>query len=134
MDMENIIYESYDGSIQIDMDTLLVSIWNVYIEMEAGGDNKIFLNDKDFFEKKFDNAYDAAWAVSLSGVWKWTDRFVYFNEGGYVTSFSHWDDENSPIDLDKINISPLIDGLINSLQKNKKGGISPAIHDALQEI
>ena len=105
-------YKNYNDEIEVDLDTVLVSLWNAYIEAEGYG-NKISFNDKGFFEKNFENSYDAAWAVSLSGGWRWTDTFVYFDEDGYLTSFSHWDDERSPIDIDKLDICQLI----NSLKK-----------------
>ena len=96
--------------IDVNMDMVLVSLWNAYVEAE-GRDNKIYVNDADFFNSTFDNSYDAAWAVSLSGRWSWTDEFVYFDDEGYITSFSHWDDERSPINLDKLDISQLINNL-----------------------
>lgn len=134
MEMENVFYVNYDGCIQISFDALIIGMWNRYIEYNECK-NKICLNNKEFFEKSFNNSYDAAWAATLSGRWDWKDDFVYFGDDGYLTSFSHWDDENSPIDLDKINISPLIDGLKKIPQKNKKEkSISRAIHDALQEV
>ena len=120
--------------VEVNMDTVMVSLWNAHIVAEGYG-NKISFNDKGFFDSAFENAYDAAWAVSLSGKWCWSDEFVFFGEDGYLTSFSHWDDENSPIDLDKINIGSLIQSL-KKWHKNKKGcvdNIPRAIHDALQE-
>ena len=137
--MESLIYMDYDEKVQIDLDTLIVAAWNRYMEYNGGRANEIFFNDKEFFEQKFNNAYEAAWAASFSDRWDWHDRFVYFNEEGYITSFNHWDDENSPIDLDKIDISSLINGLnsLEDMQTNKKGqdnNISSAIHDALKEV
>ena len=135
--MENAIYVDYSGCIKADLDVLLVSMWNSYIEYN-GGDNKIFLNNKEFFENSFNNSFDAAWAATLSGKWWWTDDFVYFNREGYIVSFCHWDDERSPIDLDKIDISSLIYEL-QDLQTNKTNdkkyvnNIPQAIHEALQE-
>ena len=93
------------NEIDMNMDMVLISIYN------AQAENKISFNDKGFFENNFDNPYDAAWAVSLSGGWNWTDDFVCFDEDGYLTSFSHWDDANSPIDLDKIDVGLLIQSL-----------------------
>ena len=101
----------YDGSVQIDVDRLIISLWDEYLEYEGRGENKIFVNNKEFFEKNFENSYDTAWAVSLSKTWRHTDDFVFFDDEGYISSFSHWNDENSPINIDKIDISPLIDGL-----------------------
>ena len=132
--MESLIYMDYEERVQIDLDMLIVAAWNKYIKYK-GGYNEIFFNDKGFFEKKFDNAYDAAWAASLSDRWDWHDRFVYFNGEGYITSFSYWDDENSPINLDNIDLSHLIDGL-QDLQTKKRyvvNNIPRAIHEALQE-
>ena len=128
-------YKNYNGEVEVDTDTVLVSMWNAYLEAE-GEDNKISLNNKEFFENSFENSFDAAWAVSLSNKWDWRDEYVYFNGEGYLTSFSHWDDERSPIDLDKLDISQLIDDLKkwhktdNSICNN----IPRAIHDALKEI
>ena len=112
--------------VEVDMDMLLVSLYN------RGAENKIFINDEDFINNTFDDSYSAAWAVSLSGRWRRTDDFVYFDSEGYLTSFSHWDDERSPINLDKLDISQLI----NSLKKRQKryavNSIPRAIHDALK--
>ena len=116
------------NSIDMNMDMVLISIYN------AQADEKIYVNDKDFFINTFDNSYDAAWAVSLSGKWSWSDDFVYFDEEGYLTSFNHWDDKNSPINIDKLDICQLINSLKNF--RNKQGcvvnNISRAIHDALK--
>ena len=112
---KDIIYKNYKNEVEVNMDTILVSLWNAY---ESRGGNKIYVNDADFFKNTFDNSYDAAWAVSLSGRWRYADDYVFFDEDGYLTSFSHWDDENSPIDLDKLDISQLIKSL-----KNKKKGM-----------
>ena len=114
--------------VDVNMDMVLISIYNSLY------DDKVSFNDADFFNEEFDNPFDAAWAVSLSGKWTWSDDFVYFDENGYLTSFNHWDDENSPINLDKLDISQLI----NSLKKWHKNryvvdNIPKAIHDALQE-
>ena len=132
--MEIRVYKNYNDGIEVDIDTVLVSLWNAYLEGEDRRyDNRIYVNDKDFFVNTFENSYDAAWSVSLSGKWAWSDDYVYFDEDGCLTSFSHWDDENSPIDLDKLDISQLI----NSLEKHKKryvvDNIPKAIHEALQE-
>ena len=136
--MEIKAYKNYDGEVEIDLDTVIVTIWNAYLEAE-GMDNKICLNNKGFFENSFENNYDAAWAVSLSGRWRHDDEFVCFDEDGYLTSFSHWDEENSPIDIDKIDVGLLIDGLKKwSKNKNRtckqgqENNISRAIHDALK--
>ena len=115
--------------VKLDMDTILVSLYNCDKENE----NKIFANDKDFFSNTFENAYDAAWAVSLSGNYTWSDDYVYFDEEGYISSFSHWDDANSPIVLDRIDINDLI----RHIKKRENGyvvnNIPRAIHDALEE-
>ena len=132
-------YITYDGKVRVDVPLLVVYLWNKYTEDENPG-KKIFTNNKEFFEDAFDNSYDADMAVSLSGRWRWTDSFVYFDEEGYLTSFSRLDDENSPIDMDKIDIDYLIRAL-QDLQRSpkkwhKKGcvnNIPRAIHDALQE-
>ena len=136
--MENIeiAYVDYSGRVQVSLDALIVALWNTHVEY-VGGENKISLNNKEFFENAFDNAYDAAMAVSLSGAWTWSDDYVYFDDEGYLTSFCHWNDETSPIDLDKLDISRLIDGL-KKWHKNKKeyavNNISRAIHDALENV
>ena len=110
--MENAFYMDYENRVQIDEDVLIISMWNKYIEGEDNNnDNKVFRNTPENFNVKFETPYDAAWAASLSGKWRWTDDYVYFNGEGYLTSLSHWNDERSPIDLDKIDISNLINGL-----------------------
>lgn len=122
--MENIAYVDYSECVQIDLDKLIVSAWNTYLVYKKRGENKISLNNKEFFEKSFNNSYDAACAVSLSGNWKWTDEFVYFDGEGHLSSFSHWDDENSPIDIDKIDLNHLIDGLARCQKNDKKGYVN----------
>ena len=107
---ENMFYENYNQRVEVSFDALIIAMWNKYSK------NKISLNNKEFFENTFDNSYDAAWAVSLSGKWQWADDYVCFDEEGYLSSFTHWDDEGSPIDLDKLDICQLV----NSLKKWSK--------------
>ena len=128
--MENIFYMNYNGCAEISFDALIVAAWNT-----LAGDKKVFLNNKDFFENSFENAYDATLAVSLSDKWTWSDDFVCFDEEGYISSFTHWDDEKSPINIDKIDISHLIDGLKrwhNKQDKYAVNSIPIAIHEALK--
>ena len=99
--------------VDINMDMVLISIYNA---QEENKENKIYVNDADFFENTFETKYDAAWAVSLSGKWQWADDFVFFDNDGYLSSFTHWDDAGSPIDLDKLDICQLV----NSLKKWSK--------------
>ena len=118
------------NEIDMDMDMVLISIYN------AQAVKKIYFNDADFINSTFENPYDAAWAVSLSGKWARSDDYVYFDNNGCITSFTHWDDENSPIDLNKLDIGNLINSL-KRWHKNKNryvvNNIPRAIHDALQE-
>ena len=93
-----------------NIDKVLITLWNSYIENEGRYD-KIFFNNAEFFSNSFQNSYDAAWAVSLSGKWKWSDNYTYFDEEGYISSFNHWDDENSPINLDKLDICQIVSSL-----------------------
>lgn len=134
--IEEIAYVNYNDRVEVNFDTLIAALWNKYIEYK-GGYNKIFFNDKEFFKTSFEDKYDAAWAVS-SGDWRGTDDFVYFNREGNLTSFSHWNDENSPIDTDKIDINYLIRALqdLQALQdkKGQENSIPRAIHDALKEV
>ena len=105
-----ITYVAYDGRVKIGMHALIAYAWNKYVEEKRDG-NKVFLNNKEFFENSFNNSFDAAWAAALSGKWSWKDDFVCFNDEGYLTSFTHCDDETCPIDIDKIDIDHLIRGL-----------------------
>lgn len=111
MTIEDVFFTNYENRIEIDADVLIVAAWNEYVRDKGG--EKIYYNDKEFFENFFENSFDAAWAVSLSGKWDRNDRFIYFNSRGYLTSFTRWNDENSPIDIDKIDYVYLI----NSLKK-----------------
>lgn len=112
--LEDVFYTDYNGRVVIDEDILLVAAWDEYIKDTGADSETIYLNDdKEFFENTFQNKYDAALAVSLSNKWQWADKFVYVSREGFLTSFSHWDDENSPIAIDKIDIN----NLINSLKK-----------------
>ena len=126
-------YMNYDQNVTISVDALIVSMWNKYSE-DKGGDKKIYVYNKEFFENAFENSYDAAWAVSLSGKWDLADDYVCFDEDGYLTSFSRCDDKNSTIDPDKLDLSQLIDGLKNlkKWHKKRQGSIAIAIHDALK--
>ena len=132
--IEEIAYVNYNDSVEVNFDALIVARCNKYIEY-AGGYNKIFLNNKEFFKTSFEDKYDTAWAVS-SGDWRGTDSFVFFNREGNLSSFSHWDDENSPIDIDKIDTSSLINELQRwqTIKKGYVNSIPRAIHDALQEV
>ena len=125
--MDTAVYVDYKNRVKIDEDIILVAAWNKYIA-EKGGDNKICFNNKEFFDNAFKNAYDAAWAVAISQ-WRWADRFVCFDADGCLITFTHWDDENSPIVLNKIDVS----SLINLNKKRYVNNIPKAIHDALQE-
>lgn len=131
--VENIFYANYDRRIVVNFDGLIIALWNAYIE-EGGEGNRISLNNRDFFENSFKNNYDAAWAVSLSGRWNWKDEYACFDEEGHITSFNHWDDENSPIDPDRLDICQLIEGLKRWPKKKKEqeGCIALAIQDALK--
>ena len=131
MKLDNIFFIGYDERIKINVDMLIVNAWNAYVDIKKG--EKIYFNDEEFFENSFTNKYDAALAVSLSGNWRWADRFVCFDEDGYLTSFSHWDDENSPIEIDKIDINSLINNLKNA-NNIPVNNIPRAIHDALKEV
>ena len=104
-------YMTFEDKIRVDANIIVVSLWNAYIKEAKDKENFISLNNKEFFENSFNNSYDAAWAVSLSDKWCWSDEYVVFGDDGYLTSFSHWDDEKSPIDPNKIGICHLIDGL-----------------------
>ena len=136
--MEN-AYMTFEGKIRMDVYSIIIGLWDKFIEEEGSG-NKIFYNNKEFFENSFENEYDVAMAVSLSKQWRWTDDFVFFDSEGYLTSFSRCEDETCPIDFDKIDIGYLIRGL-QDLQEEKSphknryviNNIPRAIHDALKE-
>ena len=140
MDMaiaEKITFPGYDDRIHIDVDALVVAIWNEYAD--EGGD-KIYLNDEQFFTQHFKTGFEAAWAVS-TGNYRWTDDFVFISRGQLI-SFSHLTDETCPIQLDKIDLNRLqqqlqeLVNLVKQEQGDKKGyvnNISPVIHEALQE-
>lgn len=133
MEMNDLFYINYNDQIELDGDMILIAAWNEYTAGDKG--SEIFMNDKEFFENSFKNPYDAALAVSLSDKWQWEDRFVYFSHEGQLTSFSHWDDANSPIDIDKIDISNLINDLKRCRGKKRYiNNIPRAIHDALEEV
>ena len=119
------------NEINMNMDMVLISIYNAQIEIDIDEENKIYVNDKDFFENSFTNAYDAAHAASLSGKWTWSDDYVYFDGEGLLTSFSHWDDETSPIDLDKLDICQLVNKL-KKCHRRYVDNIPMAIQDALK--
>ena len=122
----DIMYVNYNQCVEISFNALIVAAWN------KGNFQKVFLNNKEFFENSFNNSFDAAHAASLSGKWSWKDDFVCFDKQGYLTSFSRWDDENSPIEMDKLDLSQLIEGLEKWQKKSPQGDISIAIRDALK--
>ena len=127
-------YVGCDQRIRIDVDTLIVSLWNNFLHSK-GERNRIAFNKKKLIENCFENKFDAAMAASL-GNWRWDDRFVYFNSDRYLSSFSHWYDETCPIDIDRIDINYLIRALQDLQTEDKKGyvnNIPKAIHDALKE-
>ena len=135
--MEN-AYMTYDGQIRVDAHIIVVSLWNAYIKEAKDKENFISLNNKEFFENSFENSYDAAIAVAI-GNWRWTDDFVYFDDEGYLVSFSRCDDETCPIDSDKIDIDYLIRALQDigkghkkEHKKEQEGCISRAVREALE--
>ena len=128
---------TYGGKIRVDSYVIITALWNKFIEEEGedkGYGSKVFPNNKEFFENSFENAYDAAHAVSI-GDWRWTDDFVYFNEEGYLVSFSQCDDETCPIDMGKIDVDYIVRSLQDLQDKEKRyvvNNIPKAIHDALK--
>ena len=134
MEIKNIFYTDYNGSIKIDCDALIVALWNY----KSSEDNKIYVNDAEFINSTFKSSYEAAYAVSLGKKWAWTDTYAYFDNEGFLVSFSHWDDANSPID--KKDIDCLVEGVENFNRQQQEHrmttpaeNISRAIHDALKE-
>lgn len=127
MEMKKDFFENGFENDDVVLDTILVTLWNEYIEKTGYGE-KIFPNEASFFnDGKFVTPYDAAWVVSI-GDWRRTDEYVCFNEEGFLVSFQHWGDKNSPVDITRLSIW---------IQKNKKGyvnNIPKAIHEALQEV
>lgn len=81
-------------------DYAIVSLWNHYVD-ENGLDERVYLNLPDEINKAFSTPYDVALAMS-HGDWYPTDRHFFFNRFGNLISFNHWDDEQSPIDIDLI--------------------------------
>lgn len=135
MDMKNIMdnaYINYNEKIQIDSVIIIIALWNKLIENGRMG-YKVYSNDRKFFKDNFEDTYDTAWAVS-AGNYQWTDEFVYVTAEGHLMSFSSLKDENSPVDLDEIEISSLIRELQAYETQERHSNISPAIHEALQEI
>ena len=123
-----------DQRIRIDVDTLIVSLWNNFLHSKGERENRIAFNKKKLIENCFENKFDAAMAASL-GNWRWDDRFVYFNSERYLMSFSRLDDETCPIDIDRIDIGFIIRQLQNMQENDKRyiNNIPRAIHDALKE-
>ena len=123
--MEKNFFENID----IVLDRIIIPIWNDYIE-KVGYGEKIFPNEAEFFnDGKFSTPYDAVWAVSI-GDWRRTDEYVCFNEG-FLVSFQHWSDKNSPVDI--VRLSTWIQTNKTYDKKVYMNNIPKAIHEALQE-
>ena len=120
--------EMNKNDIDTVLDTILIPAWNEYINRVGYGE-KIFPNEAEFFnDGKFPSPYDAAWAVSL-GDYRRTDEYVCFDDEGYLTSFCHWNDKNSPVDITRLSTWMQVNKIDKKYVVNN---IPRAIHDALQ--
>lgn len=81
-------------------DYAIVSLWNHYVDENDLGE-RVYLNLPDEINKAFSTPYDVALAIG-HGDWNPTDRHFFLNQFGDLISFNHWDDEQSPIDIDLI--------------------------------
>lgn len=96
----------------------VVTLWNEYIKAKGYSDDKVFYNDREFFDEMFGNAYDAVLSV-IYGNWRESDEFVAFDGYGNVRSFNGWEDYDSPINADI-----LADWLLENREKAKEIGIA----------
>lgn len=79
-------------------DYAIVSLWNRYCE-ENDLEGEIRLNLRRAINECFSTPYDVAMTIGY-GDWNPTDMYFFFNQFGALISFNHWDDEQSPIDID----------------------------------
>jgi hypothetical protein len=75
----------------------VIDIWNEYIQ--DAGHGEISSNDEAFFVDMFISPYDAVLAAAY-GDWNVNDDYVCLDDHENLQSFSHWQDDNSPVDAD----------------------------------
>lgn len=132
MEMKKDFFENGFENDDVVLDTILITIWNEYIE-KIGYGEKIFSNEAEFFnDGKFVTPYDAAWAVSI-GDWRRTDEYVCFNSKGFLVSFQHWNDKNSPVDVSRLSAWIQTNDKKINCKRYVVNNIPRAIHEALQE-
>lgn len=75
----------------------LVQLWNEY----CSGDDYIYQGVEDMADLYSEPAAFAR-AVYFGNVQNWADDYARLNGYGNIVSFNHWDNKNSPIDLDTL--------------------------------
>ena len=78
----------------------VINLWNNYVEEKCypHEDDTIYTNNCAFFNTFF-MPFDAVCAV-MHGHYNENDNYVIIDESDNVQSFTNWDDEKSPVDID----------------------------------
>ena len=76
----------------------VINLWNECVEENAYLYNVVYTNNCAFFNTFF-MPFDAVLAV-MHGNYKEEDNYVIIDEHKNVQSFTNWDDEKSPVDID----------------------------------
>ena len=78
----------------------VINLWNNYVGEKCypHEDGTIYTNNCAVFNSFF-TPYDAVMSV-LYGHYKEEDNYVIIDEHDNVQSFTNWDDEKSPVDID----------------------------------
>ena len=76
----------------------IINLWNECVEEKSYPYNTIYTNNCAFFNTFF-MPFDAVCAV-MHGHYDEDDTHVIIDEHDNVQSFTNWDDEKSPVDID----------------------------------
>ena len=78
----------------------VINLWNNYVGEKCypHEDGTIYTNNCAFFNTFF-MPFDAVLAI-MHGNYKEEDNYVIIDEHKNVQSFTNWDDEKSPVDID----------------------------------
>lgn len=77
----------------------VIDAWNECVDDMKRHDDKVYRNDRDFFDTVFRSPYDAILAV-VNGDWNEPEEYAALDNEGNVVSFDWCDEETSPIDMD----------------------------------
>lgn len=95
----------------------VIELWNECVDDIHRPGDKVYRNDREFFDTVFRSPYDAILAV-VNGDWNEPEEYAALDNEENVVSFDWFDEETSPIDMDI-----LADWLLENPDKAAEYGI-----------